>query len=113
MRNLTSLFALLGLMCATGCTAGHEPGQTVGVWENGHRRNVAASTFDEQACLKKGFYKTRDQHGDVLYVRIPDTDLPKDITFITGTETGKERSFGGLGGQFTGRMPFFVPPAAP
>ena len=103
MRTRLPFLLLFCFTALAGCAAksGQEPGVTV--WENGSRRVIPAARFDEAAYLGRGFYRTVDAAGNPLYVLIPETDAPKDITFVAGSGTGKERSFGGLAGQFTGQ----------
>lgn len=78
-------------------------GPTVKLVEPGKIREVPAACFDEKNHAARGWIKNTDARGQVIYVRIPDTDRKKDTTFLSGPGTGKERSFGGYDGQFTGR----------
>lgn len=104
MRAIPVFMLFLCILGVSACAAAKpEPSPGVNVWENGSARVIPASRFDEAAYLARGFHKATAPGGTTLYVRIPASDRPKDITFISGSETGKERSFGGMDGQFIGK----------
>lgn len=100
------LLLLAALLFAGGCAApvrGLEAGAApVRVWEAGAYRNIPAACFNEREYLARGYLKNTDAEGKTIYVLIPATDQPKDITFMGGEGSGRETSFGGFAGQFTG-----------
>lgn len=95
--------AALPLLFAAGCATREPGGPVVRVWDAGAYRYVPADEFDEQTYINRGYFKNRDPEGNVIYVRIPKTDKPKDVTFLIGNKGGNETSFGGTGGHFTGK----------
>ena len=103
MRIPALSILLLCLALGAGCAAKTDSGPGVTVWENGVARTVSQREFDEKNYPGRGFYRTTGPDGKPLYVRIAASDARKDTTFISGSGVGKERSFGGLDGQFTGK----------
>ena len=98
------LSLLAGMALTAGACAARDTGApSVRVWESGGYREIPISRFNERAYLERGYIKNTDAEGNTLYVLIPSTDRPKDVTFLGGTGTGKEASFGGFDGQFTGK----------
>lgn len=104
MRTTTLFLLFLCTLGTAACAAAKpEQGPGVSVWENGSTRTVPASRFDEAAYLSRGYHKATAPDGTTFYMRIPASDRPKDITFMSGCGGGRERSFGGMDGQFTGK----------
>lgn len=104
MRTTTLFLLFFCTLGVAACAAVKpEAGPGVTVWENGSARTVPASRFDEATYLARGFHKATAPGGTTFYMRIPASDRPKDITFMSGCGGGRERSFGGMDGQFIGK----------
>lgn len=107
LRTLMIAVVLLAgaamIHAAAGAARDKEQGPTVTLIESGKKREVPLAGFDEQRYLARGYLKNTDADGNTVYIFIPDSDREKDVTFIIGSGSGKEASFGGRAGQFTGK----------